>query len=259
MMHKVEEFYSSQEESAEYVHSPKQAAVVTGLQPHLQHERKIWVLNGQVHIDEDGLLLPSHSSPFIWLGDYSSDIPGIPSPSLACSISPDTTNAGKSKALRKLIKALKRVQQQNFPAALLMLGSQVLCTHYDGIMKCPLGGKVPAAIAYGDVGLGKSLCAEAAQSMLGLPNQYRPSKITDAQATKFSTQTTLGFVIDDPTDANEIAEKYLVYFEKGARSSSSSTMEPKCTFITTMNLNCLESLARMPKRYAGVQLYSYVD
>lgn len=43
MMYKVEEFYSSQEEHAECVHSPpKRAAVVTGLQPHLQQEKKIW-------------------------------------------------------------------------------------------------------------------------------------------------------------------------------------------------------------------------
>ena len=246
MMKKVEEFYSSQEEG-ECEHSPpKRAAVVTGLQPLPHQERKIWVLNGQTHIDEDGLLLMPQSSPYVWLGDYSSDLPGIPPPSMECSISPDSRS---SKALRRLIKALNPVQQQNFSAALLMLGSQVLCTHYEGIMECPIGGQVPATIAYGDIGLGKSLCAEAAQSMLGLPSQYRPSKITDTQATKFATQTTLGFVIDDPSDANEIAEKYLVYFEKGTRSSSSSTMEPKCTFITTMNMKCFESLARMPKRY----------
>ena len=30
---------------------------MTGLQPHSQQQRKVWVLNGQTHIDEDGLLL----------------------------------------------------------------------------------------------------------------------------------------------------------------------------------------------------------
>ena len=85
----------------------------------------------------------------------------------------------------------------NFSASLFLLGSQVLCTHYGGIMDCPVGGQVPATIAFGEVGLGKPQCAEATQSMMGLTSQYRPSKITDAQATKFATQTTLGFVIDD--------------------------------------------------------------
>ena len=74
-------------------------------------------------------------------------------------------------------------------------------------MDCPVGGQVPATIAFGDTGIGKSLCAEAAQSMLGFPSQYRPSKITDVQATKFATQTTLGFVIDNPSDPNGIAER----------------------------------------------------
>ena len=250
MMKKVEEFYYSQEDGEYDVSPPKRAAVVTGLQPHDQQQRKIWVLNGQTHnIDEDGLLLPPKTSPFIWLGDYSSEIPGIPPPTMACSVSSDLVPGASLKALRKLIKCLKRVQQENLSASLLLLGSQLLCTHYGGIMDCPVGGQVPATIAFGEVGLGKSQCAQAAQSMLRLPSQYRPSKITDAQATKFATQTTLGFVIDDPSDASEIAEKYLVYFEKGMRASSASTAEPKCTFITTMNMNCLESLARMPKRY----------
>lgn len=249
MMKKVEEFYSSQEDGEYDVSSPKRAAVVTGLQPDPQQQGKIWVLNGQTHIDKDGLLLPPKNSPFIWLGDYSSEIPGIPPSTMACSVSSDLAPGSSLKALRKLIKCLKHVQQENFSASLFLLGSQVLCTHYGGIMDCPVGGQVPATIAFGEVGLGKSQCAEAAQSMLGLPSRYRPSKITDAQATKFATQTTLGFVIDDPSDASEIAEKYLIYFEKGMRASSASTIEPKCTFITTMNMNCLESLARMPKRY----------
>lgn len=55
---------------------------------------------------------------------------------------------------------------------------------------------VPATIAFGEVGLGKSQCAEAAQSILGLTSQYRSSKITNARPTKFAT---LGLIIDDPS------------------------------------------------------------
>lgn len=112
-------------------------------------------------------------------------------------------------------------------------------------MDCKYGGQVPVALIFGQVGLGKSLAILAAQSMLGLPKTYRPSKITDVYATKFATQTTLGFVIDDPSDAGHIAENILVNFEKGTCLSSTSSLSPRCTFMATMNMNCITSLASM--------------
>ena len=150
-----------------------------------------------------------------------------------------------------LLDALKQVHRHNFPAALMTLGSQVLCTNYEAVMECEYGDQVPVTILFGEVGLGKSKAAEAAQSMLGLPSVYRPSKITDVSATKFATQTTLGlgFVIDDPSDPGQIAEKILVYFERGSCSSSFSTLKQRCTFNTTMNMHCIESLTNMHKGY----------
>ena len=133
-------------------------------------------------------------------------------------------------------------------ASLMVLEAQILCMHFESMMCCPYGGQVPVALIYGPIGLGKSMAAEAAQSMLGLPKVYRPSKITDVFATKFATQTTLGFVIEDPSDPAQIAEKILIYFEKGTYSSSSSSLSPRCTFMTTMNANCISSLSRMHKR-----------
>ena len=55
---------------------------------------------------------------------------------------------------------------RNFPAALLMVGAEHLSVHYEAIYA--QGGKVPAAIAHGNVSLGKSMSTEAALSLLGV-------------------------------------------------------------------------------------------
>ena len=246
LMQKMEEYYSSLEEGECKSRPPKIAAVVSGLQPASREQpRQIWVMNGMVHIDEDGNLVKPEESPYLWLGDYGpGDIRGASPQTLATSV----TTEQSSDALVDLFDALKQVHRHNFPAALMVLGSQILCTHYDAVMACEYGGQVPVTIIFGQVGLGKSKAVEAAQSMMGLPKIYRPSKITDVFATRFATQTTLGYVIEDPSDPGQIAEKILVNFEKGTYLSSSSSLNPRCTFMTTMNMNCIASLSNMHKR-----------
>ena len=50
----------------------------------------------------------------------------------------------------------------------MVLGSQVLCIHYEAVMDCKYGGQVPVALIFSQVGLGKFMAVLAAQSMLGL-------------------------------------------------------------------------------------------
>ncbi len=101
------------------------------------------------------------------------------------------------------------------------------------------------ALAYGNISLGKS---EAARAMLGLSNEFRITKVTDRQALRIASQSTLGFTIDDPSSPQEFAEKVLIHFERGALSSCTSSYQPRCTFTVTLNMECLEAFASMPKR-----------
>ncbi len=140
----------------------------------------------------------------------------------------------------------KVVHKQNFPAALLLLGSQLLAVCYDEIYE--IAGQVPATIAFGKVSLGKTKAAEAAQSIFGLCSTFRVSKITDKQAAKLASQSTLGFLIDDPSSPSEFCEKVLTHFEKGVTMSCTSQYRPRCTFTITMNMNCFEAFAALPKR-----------
>lgn len=224
LMRKVEEFYTDDENPP----SSKEVASVMGLQPcDGEGDREhIWVLNAEVHINEDGQLIPPHTSPYIWLASYTSqELASLPTFEMASLSKPSLS----SEALLDLVQALQDVHQENLPAALMMLGAQVLCCHYERIIT--KAGQVPAVVAFGDVSLGKSKATEAAQSLLGLPRSYRPSKITDTQGIKLASQTTMGYMIDDPSDVNDVAEKILVYFEKGSYVSRAGTYEPKCTFL----------------------------
>ena len=52
-------------------------------------------------------------------------------------------------AVRKMIIALKKSYLNNFPAALIVLGSQLLNLHFERLV--PVTGGVPVGLLYGDV------------------------------------------------------------------------------------------------------------
>ena len=242
-MRKLEEFYKVKAESDKPEQYTKIAAKTVGL----QKEYKVWVLNGDVHINEKGELIPPQNSPYIWLASYCNldfqqgcCYPGNRNASTA------TPQQISIDGLRDLIIALENVYGQNFPAALLMLGSALLALHYESLQD--RGHKIPAAIAIGNVSLGKSLSAEAALSIMGVHETNKMKLITDTQALKTTNITSLGIIIDDPSQPSEIAEKLLIYFERGTKSTATSSERPKTTFLTSMNSTCLQSLAEMDAR-----------
>lgn len=235
-MKKVEQFYSSTEESSTRSH--KKAVEVVGLQP---DSNNIWVLSKDVHI-KDGQVLSADESPYCWVFGN-----GLPLLEMQCNVkvSPNRI-VDRTLALCNLINALKEVHLQNFPAALLLIGAQIMSMHYTEIYE--IAGQVPATLAYGRVSLGKTKAAEAAQSILGLQNFFKVSKITDKQAARLSSLSTLGFLIDDPSSPREFDEKVLSHFERGTIMSCASSYQPRCTFTVTLNMKCLEAFASLPKR-----------
>lgn len=158
-MRKLEEFYRLKADSEDPDIHVKKAVSVVGLQS-MKDAKKVWVFNGKVHIGEDGHLIPPNESPYIWLADFLPESllnqHGLPSNSDASAVLPYKMT---STALGNLIDALKNVFGKNFPAALLMVGTELLSVHYEAIYA--QGGKVPAAIAHGNVSLGKSMSTEA--------------------------------------------------------------------------------------------------
>ena len=91
-------------------------------------------------------------------------------------------------------------------------------------------------------------CAEAALSLVGMHKVSKVKSITDSQAVCYGSVTTLGMIIDDPSHPNKVTEKILYHFDQGARATSSSSVTPRTTFITSMNNTCLQALADMDAR-----------
>ena len=179
--------------------------------------------------------------PNIWLGRFSGnrETSGVQIPpeqaSLACPKS-------KKKTGRALIRALQTCYAHNFPASLLVLGAEILCLHYELLIK--LTNQVPITVVFGDVGQGKSRATRAALSLLGVHQSNYFHELTDSRTLKMTSSTTLGVVIDDPSDAHSVAEKIVQHFEKSSHGSAHITYTPRTTFITSMNYRCLNQLSR---------------
>ena len=99
------------------------------------------------------------------------------------------------------------------------------------------------------MGFGKTQATKAALSLLGVQEANFVKNITDAKSFQRTSTTTLGIVIDDPTHPDEIAEKILNHFEKGTHETVSAQYTPKTTFITSVNMECLQMLSRRQRCY----------
>ena len=235
LMKKYQEFY---ETSSSVDDRTKKAVIATGLQT---GEHRIWVLNARVQYDSDGDLLDVDSSPYIWLGRFSGnrETAGVQIPSEQASLARPKS---KKKTGRALIRALQTCYTHNFPASLLVLGAEVLCLHYELLIQ--LTNQVPITVVFGDVGQGKSRATRAALSLLGVHQSNYFHELTNSRSLKITSSTTLGVVIDDPSDAHSVAEKIVQHFEKSSHGSAHITYTPRTTFITSMNYRCLNQLSR---------------
>ncbi len=118
---------------------------------------------------------------------------------------------------------------------------KVLCVHYQQIMM--EAHHVPATILFANVQWGKSLAEEAALSLMGVRKQFFRHG-TDIKMAELSSQTTLGFVLDDQSKPDSLAEKLLTHFEQRTVVSPLGTFIPRTTFIASVNMDCLQKLSK---------------
>ena len=242
----------------EYEGSPKvfTAARYLGLQSS-RDEPKVWVLNNKFQFDDYGHVIDLSESQYVWLGDFVAAPKsfGIVDNSLAAKIEEPLS---EKEVLRKLITCLQTTYEENFPAALLTLGAQLMCTHYESLNEIASDGCVPATILHGDVSHGKSLATKAGLSMLGIQNSHFLSSCTYNRIVQVTSSSTLGVVIDDPSDVKEISEKILHHFERGISTTCKGSYTPRCTFISSVNKELLTKLVSLPPRYTTCMfLYMY--
>ena len=94
------------------------------------------------------------------------------------------------------------------------------------------------------MGFGKTQATKAAVSLLGVQEANFVKNITDAKSFQRTSTTTLGIMIDDPTHLDEIAEKIISHFERGTHETVAAQYTPRTTFITSINMECLQMLGR---------------
>ncbi len=254
-MRKYEQFLQ-RESLGEDVFTIKLAAKCVGLQKvteveagdiNLNLEKKVWVLNQELHVAEDGRLIDAAQSPFIWLGSLretkggSDNIASHKFASLACTTQDDSNGA----TLGRVVDAVKNGYLNNFPSAILALGCQVLNLHYENVLE--FAGGVPIALLYGDVQCGKSKIMETALALVGTSTSHLLKSCTDLQLIRACCQSTLGLVLDDITDYTKLLEKIMLLFDGKPIAYKGGTIQPRTSFMAAVNQEAFSGLAKHPR------------
>jgi len=221
----------------------KMAAKYLGLQS-VNDDYKIWVLNKSLQVGQDREELQISTSPYAWLGDFSVKCKGLSSYSIvAAKVS---GSLSRKIALRKLVKQLKVTYENNYPAAIITLGAQIMSVHYESLFEA--GFNVPATLLHGEISHGKSIATKAALSMLGIQDTHFLTGISDSKVLQVTSATTLGLVIDDPSDIKEISEKIMFFYDKGIKATCGNTISPRSTYMSSINRELLLKLTSLPNR-----------
>ncbi|MCG8621784.1 MAG: hypothetical protein MJE68_07275 [Proteobacteria bacterium] len=213
--------------------------------------KMVWVLNPHMHVKADGTVLSLEESPFIWLGDLMkrSLRPGGGKINIASHKYASTSNTiGVSYsetllAVRKMIIALKKSYLNNIPAALMVLGSQLLNLHFERLV--PVTGGVPIGLLYGDVQCGKTRIIEYVLSLLGIQNTpHYLKRCPDMKFMIATERTTLGLVLDDITDQEAVCEKILMVFDGKDIKYHGVSTKPRTSFMASVNIPCCKKIVK---------------
>ena len=105
-----------------------------------------------------------------------------------------------------LIEALHMCYLNNFTAAPLVLGAQLLNTHFERIKVITEG--VAIAIVYGAAGCRNAASMLVVLSTVETQHTYFIGYCPDITFFQMTTKKTLGITLDDPIDVKTIYEKY---------------------------------------------------
>uniref|UniRef100_A0A1X7UJZ4 PH domain-containing protein n=1 Tax=Amphimedon queenslandica TaxID=400682 RepID=A0A1X7UJZ4_AMPQE len=195
---------------------------------------EIWVMNRQIHLDNKGVQVDPSESPYTWNDELD-------------DMAPELTAVRKNKSsVRALIKAVHKSYGANTPAVLLTIGAEIICFHYDILNDKAYS--VPASILTGAVSIGKSTASRIALACAGAQKSFITSA-TDSKIKSVTSKSTLGIALDDPKDAQDIAEKVMHHFDKGKSCSQTRTCIPRCTFMASVNSEFLKKFSELHPKF----------
>lgn len=202
-----------------------------------QGKEECWVLNKEIHINSKGVQVEPSESPYFWNNDLN-------------SLAAEVVSLTKRKSfVRALLVAVKKSYGSNTSAVLLTFGPEIISFHYDVLNNKSFS--VPATILTGPVNVGKSTASRVALSLTGSRYSFFTSA-TDAKIKTVTSKMTLGIVLDDPKDAQQIAEKVIHHFDRGKSCSQNRTCIPHCTFIASVNSDFLTKFCGLHPKYACI-------
>lgn len=212
----------------------KKAAECLGRQP----RSNIWVLNEDVQLTEDGELIPSTETEYIWLGGMVGNraLSNV-APADDAAIVPLMTTA--QKALDATLSCLKTAVRNNFVAAFFLISSAGMALHYETVMEKYV--MCPTPIGVGLKNAGKSTAAKTAIALLGTP-QFFVRDFSTSQTSVLSSRKTFPTVLDDPSDLSKVKDLIDNTFNAGARTRSRCTNVSRTTALITMNWDRMKSL-----------------
>ncbi len=212
----------------------KRAAECLGQQP----GSRVWVMNEEVHLDENGDHIPISDSEYIWLG------PMISNRSLA-NVAPASHAAliplrcSPKTALDRTLTCLKQAVDNNFVPAFFVIAAAGMAVHYEAVME--KYGMCPTPVAIGFKNTGKSTAARTALALLGTP-QFFIREFTAAQTSVLGSRKTFPTVFDDPDDLSKVKSLIDTSFNAGARATVRSTAVSRSTGLITVNLDRMKQL-----------------
>lgn len=205
----------------------------------LEDTPKVWVLNFNLHILEDGDLLFPGESPYVWLGKVHNS----PSPCIAPSGMASVAGDQDYAVLENLINSIEVAYINNFASAVLALGAQVLNVHYELVQTIEEG--VPVATVYGDIACGNSKILDSCLSMMGTTDSDHSVKsCPDGQFINLSSRTILGIVYDDEDMPARLSGKIMKVFDQTSVAFQGKMVKPRTSFIAAVNTECFEGLVQ---------------
>lgn len=212
----------------------KQAAECLGQQP----GSRVWVLNENIHLKEDGETIPASHSEYIWLG-------GMVSGRALANVAPSTDAAcvpmhsPPLDAFETTLKSLKTAVDNNYLPAFFVIASAGMALHYELVME--KYGMCPTPVAIGFKNTGKSTAARTSLALLGTP-QFFIRDFSSAQTSLLSSRKTFPTVFDDPDDLSKVKTFIDNTFNAGARATSRSVRVSRSTAVITLNLDRISQL-----------------
>ena len=212
----------------------KKAAECLGRQP----DSKIWVLNEELTFNDDGDIITTTESPYIWLGGMigNRNFHNV-APAGDAAVVPN--QATPINCLNTTLDLLKNAVSNNYTASFFVIASAGMALHYEAIME--RYGMCPTPIAVGAKSTGKSTAARTAIALLGTQNFF-VRDFSMAQSTLLNSRKTFPTIIDDPSDLGKVKAMIDNSFNAGARSTARATIKSRSTPIITLNLDRLKAL-----------------